>query len=266
MATAPDLVAQTWQDVPPAGSARHGTGGRLVYAIGDVHGCYDLLKTLLARIAADAETRANGRCPVLILLGDYIDRGPMSAQVIEALLWLRRHSTHEVHLLKGNHEQGLLDFIADPGTAADWLKFGAAETFASYDVAPPASPATAALERTRDELLDRMPAAHLHLLQTLEPFVEIGDYAFVHAGIRPGRALGEQTPEDLMWIRRGFLDHGGVLPRMIVHGHSWDDDQPQLRPNRIGIDTGAYSTDTLTALMLDGETSRYVQVRAGASV
>ena len=114
----------------------------------------------------------------------------------------------------------------------------------------------------RDDLLERMPAAHLHLLRTLELIVEIGDYAFVHAGVRPGRPLAEQTPEDLMWIRRGFLDHAGELPRMIVHGHSWDDEHPQICANRIGIDTGAYSTDTLTALMLDGPDATYTQVEA----
>ena len=231
------------------------TGGRLIYAIGDVHGCYELLRDLLALIARDqAERTALGR-PMLVFLGDYVDRGLQSAQVLEALTWLKRRPDLDIRLLKGNHEQALLEFLDEPAGAAPWLEFGGAETLAAYGVVPP-RPDDRLIEfvRARDELLDRMPAAHLSLLQSLELTVEAGDYAFVHAGVRPGVPLERQTEHDLLWIRKGFLDAPGSFGRVIVHGHSWDNDVPQLRANRLGLDTGAFATGVLTAARLyDGE-------------
>lgn len=229
--------------------------GELVYAVGDIHGCYGLLKDILARIAADAGLRARGRRPIVVFLGDYVDRGPHSARVMEALVWLQRRSDLELHFLKGNHEQALLEFIDAPERGGPWLGFGGAETLIAYGVEAPATDAAPeAYRAARDELLERMPAAHLKLLQDLETLVVIGDYAFVHAGVRPGVPLEAQEENDLLWIRRGFVDQPGPFAKVIVHGHTWLGEKPQLSDHRLGLDTGAYATGVLTAARLeDGE-------------
>jgi serine/threonine protein phosphatase 1 len=240
------------------------TGEELVYAVGDVHGRYDLMKALLAQIAADYAVRARGRRPIVIFLGDYVDRGPQSPKVLEALLWLRRRPDLELHLLKGNHEQALLAFLDAPERGAGWLQYGGAETLAAYGVPPPEDPS--GLRRARDALLEAMPASHLWLLQRLELMVGVGGYAFVHAGIRPGAALAEQAENDLLWIRQPFLEHAGTHEKVIVHGHTWIDERPQLHAARIGVDTGAYATGVLTAVRLDGEAREILQARADARV
>jgi serine/threonine protein phosphatase 1 len=240
------------------------TGGELVYAIGDIHGCYGLMKDVLARLAADYAGRAAGRRPILIFLGDYIDRGPASAEVLEALVWIRRREDLEVHLLKGNHEQALLAFLDAPERGGPWLAFGGAETLASYGVTPPAEDdAPEALVRARDELLERMPASHLKLLQELELAVVVGDYAFVHAGVRPGAPLEAQEENDLLWIRKGFVDQPGPFGKVIVHGHTWLSERPQLSEHRIGLDTGAYATGVLTAIRLEDHEAELLQAQRG---
>lgn len=238
------------------------TAGALVYAIGDIHGCYDLMKALLAQIAADYAACARGRRPILIFCGDYVDRGPHSAKVLDALAWLHRRSEVDLHLLKGNHEEALLAFLDAPEEAAPWLSFGGAETLLSYGVSPPtADDDEEGRARARDELLERMPAAHLRLLQRLELMVEVGDYAFVHAGIRPGAPLSAQTERDLLWIRRGFVDQPGPFEKVIVHGHVWISDQPQITEHRIGLDSGAYTTGALTAVRLQDNELAVLQAR-----
>jgi serine/threonine protein phosphatase 1 len=233
----------------------------LVYAVGDVHGCYDLMKALLAKIAADSAARAQGRRPILIFLGDYVDRGPQSAKVLEALIWLKRRPDLEVRLLKGNHEAAMLGFLDAPEANVAWLDWGGAETLAAYGVTPPAlDEGPLAVTHARDALLAKMPASHLLLLQRLELMVAVGDYAFVHAGVRPGAALAQQTEQDLLWIREGFLDAPGPHEKVIVHGHTWLDERPQLSEHRIGVDTGAYRTGVLTALRLDGAEREALQV------
>ena len=235
-------------------------GGRLVYAFGDVHGRYDLLKALLARVWDDCAGRAAGRPPVLIFCGDYIDRGPQSAEVLDALNWLGRRTDIQLHLLIGNHEQAMLDFLQDPEQAAAWLQFGGAETLVSYGVEPPLNDADGpALVRARDALLEHLPAAHLLLLQRLELTVTYGDCAFVHAGVRPGIPLARQARSDLLWIRSDFLDFEGSHERFVVHGHTWTDDLPQLRPNRLGLDTGAYATGVLTAARIEDGALAFLQ-------
>jgi serine/threonine protein phosphatase 1 len=234
-----------------------GVDGLLVYAVGDVHGRYDLLKVMLARIADDAFQSAPRQRPVLVFCGDYIDRGPQSFEVLEALVWLRTRGDFDLHLLKGNHEQALLDFLEEPRGGADWMQYGGIETLAAYGVRPPAPGSDEAeLMRARNEFLARLPASHLHLLQSLELMIVVGDYAFVHAGLRPGTSLDQQTEEDLLWIREAFTQAPGPFEKIIVHGHSWVSDRPQILPHRIGLDTGAYLTGVLTAARLqDGELS-----------
>jgi serine/threonine protein phosphatase 1 len=247
-----------------ADEASRNVDGRLIYAIGDVHGRYDLLKALLAQLATDWTARAKGRRPALIFCGDYIDRGPQSAEVIEALIWLRRNAELEVRTLKGNHEQAFLEFVNAPESGRDWMRFGGVETLKSYGVTAPApEDEDARFLRARDDLLQRMPASHLHLLSTLELMVVCGDYAFVHAGIRPGTPLDRQQEEDLLWIRDEFMEWGGSHGgKTIVHGHTWLDEQPQVRRHRIGIDTGAYATGVLTALRLDRDGAAFIQAHS----
>ena len=232
--------------------ARAGANGQLVYAIGDVHGRYDLLRDLVARIWHDWLAWGAGQRAVLLFCGDYIDRGPDSAAVIEALIWLREQGDFAVTLLKGNHEQALLRFIDDPVEGAEWLDFGGLETLASYGVAPPEAGA-AGLRHARKALLEHMPASHLLVLQRLELMVTVGDYAFVHAGIRSGVPLAHQEEEDLLWIRDGFLDVERPFEKIIVHGHSWKSDRVDIHPHRIGVDTGGYHTGVLSAVRIDDD-------------
>ena len=157
----------------------------------------------------------------------------------------------------------MLRFLGDPEAGAAWLRFGGRETLASYGVAAPEADAEGeALRAARDALLSRMPASHLSLLNELALMVVVGDYAFVHAGVRPGAPLGRQAEADLLWIRGPFLDCDRPFERVIVHGHTWLDGEPQLLGHRIGVDTGAYATGVLTAVRLYGEDQRPMQARA----
>ena len=157
--------------------------GQLVYAVGDIHGCYDLLRQLLAKISCDAANRAKGRTPRLIFCGDYIDRGPDTSHVLDALCWLKRHRPFDAQFLMGNHEEVFLAYLADPISANIWMKFGGYETLRSYGVSPPEINAPAKEHQAaRDNLLQRMPIAHLRFIEELQLMIGIGDYAFVHAG------------------------------------------------------------------------------------
>ncbi len=223
--------------------------GQRVYAIGDIHGRLDLLLPLLAHIKADTGARP----PLdthIVLLGDLVDRGPYSAETLEFVISaLPRFATF--HCLMGNHEEAMLRAL-DPAPDHDdnlWLKFGGYETLASYGVPvamlgeelPPA-----------DVLSQYVPRKHRAFLMSLEDSIRFGDYLFVHAGVRPGVALGDQLSADMRWIRRDFLDYRGDMGAFIVHGHSITT-EPDVRDNRLGIDTGAYRSGTLTALGLEGD-------------
>jgi serine/threonine protein phosphatase 1 len=234
--------------------------GRLVYAIGDVHGCYEQLCRLLELIVQDAASRSKGRRPELVFCGDYVDRGPDSATVIEALCWLQRHCPYDLHCLKGNHEKALLDFLDDPAQATDWLSYGGKETLSSYGLTVPNLILRAEdLTRLRDDLVDQMPASHLRFLERLSLIISMGDYAFVHAGVRPTVPLQQQREKDLLWIRSEFLEYSGPQEKMIVHGHSWNSVTPELQINRIGIDTGAFKTGCLTAVRIEDGEIEFIQ-------
>jgi len=225
--------------------------GTAVYAIGDIHGRSDLLAELHAAIAADAATRSASR-RVLVHLGDYVDRGPDSAGVIYRLLDTLPASFDSVCLL-GNHERMMLDFLEDPSTGPFWLRNGGDATMASYGVSydPKESFDLQRLRGLQGELRYRLPERHLRFFSGLHLLHVEGDYAFAHAGIRPGVALEAQEEMDLLWVRGLFLrskiDHGKV----VVHGHTILP-EPEVLPNRIGIDTGAWYTGRLTCLALHG--------------
>lgn len=252
----------------PAGARDERADGHVAdttYAVGDVHGCYDLLTDLLHRIVADIESTPASGLVELIFLGDYIDRGPETASVLSSLVWIERNGPLPAIFLKGNHEQAMLDFIADPVQHSPWLRVGGAETLRSYCIAPPdeVGPDADYVE-LRDLLLDRLPAAHLDFLQRLRLYHENDRYVFVHAGIRPGVAMRAQDHEDLLWIRDEFLANERPAKKRVVHGHSWIDAEPVVRPGRIGVDTGAYRTGTLTAAKLRDGAVTFLQARSAA--
>jgi serine/threonine protein phosphatase 1 len=232
----------------------------IVYAVGDIHGRYDLLQDLLAQIAADAQGKTGQK--VLIFLGDYVDRGLQSKEVIDCLAALDWPGW-QIVALRGNHDQTMLDFLSDPGIYRAWRDFGAAETLLSYGVAPPRFDDDKAFAAARDELAAKCPARHVKFLGALEYSHTVGDYMFVHAGVRPGVALDRQVAEDLLWIREEFLLSNRRLDKMIVHGHT-PAERPIRRANRIGIDTGAYATSRLTAVALAGKECRFLTAGAAS--
>jgi len=245
----------------PARQAPPSTGGRLVYAVGDVHGRLDVLTPLLRDIAADALASKPSEAPLLVFLGDYVDRGPDSRGVVDTVLALAADGAFEVAALKGNHEEALLKFLDEPSFAATWMEHGGGPTLTSYGVTPAATRTDPeAWGRVRDAFTDTLPADHLRFYQGLELMRLAGDYAFVHAGVRPGVALEHQAEKDLLWIRAEFLEDRGPHAKVIVHGHT-PTEEPQLLPHRLGVDTGAYATGVLTAVRLQGEDRRVMQAR-----
>ncbi|QUD90836.1 serine/threonine protein phosphatase [Phenylobacterium montanum] len=245
-------------EAPPAAS----TGGRLVYAVGDIHGRLDLLQRLLTAISADAvQTHSNER-PLVVFLGDYIDRGAESRGVIDQILTLRRQGRFEVRCLKGNHEQALLQFLEDPGFGPAWVGHGGGPTLMSYGIAPPQMRSDEeGWEATRLAFRAALPPHHLAFFETLELSLVVGDYLFVHAGVRPGVPLTDQAEQDLLWIRGDFLNDPGGFEKMIVHGHT-PVDRPYIGRSRIAVDTGAYATGLLSAARLVGRERDFLEARA----
>jgi serine/threonine protein phosphatase 1 len=227
--------------------------GQRLYAIGDIHGRMDLLQSLLERIHADHAARPPADDgAVLVFMGDYVDRGPRSRDVV-GLLAQGDHRPFTTRFLKGNHEAALLRFLERPETGPSWTAYGGAETLFSYGVAPPPTPSSAkAWEAASEKLRAALPPAHLAFLQGLELAFSYGGYAFVHAGFRPGRDLGEQAEADMLSIREPFLSAGDVFGYTVVHGHT-PVNEPQTPPGRIAVDTGAYVTGRLSAVRLEGE-------------
>ena len=236
---------------PSAVVAPPSTGGRLIYAVGDVHGRLDVLEPLLADIAADAVRTRPAHRPLLIFLGDYVDRGEASAGVVETIRKLYSNEAFEVVALKGNHEEALFQFLDDPGFGPMWMEHGGATTLASYGVQPPTGRGDPeSWIRARDAFAAALPDTHRDFLASLELMVTVGDYAFVHAGVRPGSPLERQTERDLLWIRHDFINASGPFEKVIVHGHT-PAETPQITPHRICVDTGVYATGVLTAVRLD---------------
>lgn len=234
--------------------------GQRVYAIGDVHGRLDLLNALLERIEADDEAR-QAADTLLIFLGDLVDRGPRSREVVERLLELDRSGTPAKFLL-GNHDEIFLKAARGDVKALRYLvRIGGKPTILSYGISEEEYK-SADFNQLAAHFSSLVPAAHLEFLSSFQDYLEIGDYAFVHAGVRPGVPLAEQAPSDLRWIRREFLDHKAPHPKLIVHGHSISS-EAEIRDNRIGIDTGAFASGRLTAIGLEGS-ERWLLQASGA--
>jgi len=240
-------------------------GDRLVYAIGDVHGRLDLLKALVADVLRDVVQSQPATRPVLILLGDYIDRGDESAGVVAFICALKAHPAIEVRALKGNHEQALLTFLTDPSIGPKWAAYGGDATLASYGVTTPGLAADPeAWQAASASLAAVLPPAHLEFLRSLDLMIEVGDYLFVHAGIRPNVALDAQTEHDVIWIREEFLETRARCGKVVVHGHT-PAVTVEIKSHRIGIDTGAFATGVLTAIRLEGADRTIFQARIATS-
>ncbi len=235
--------------------------GRRVYAVGDIHGRADLLERLLDDLDQDlAHGSFEGR-PILVFLGDYVDRGFQSKAVLDLLL-TDRLSGFETYFLKGNHEAAMLQFLQDPSIGPRWAEYGGVETLVSYNVQPPRTRTNLEeWELASEQLNAAMSDGHKHFLHNLDLSVRIGDYLFVHAGVRPGVALDQQTERDLLWIREDFLQDRRQCEAVIVHGHT-PTSAPFRDSRRIGIDTGAYLSGRLTAVRLEGDTVEFLTAGA----
>jgi serine/threonine protein phosphatase 1 len=223
--------------------------GVRLYAIGDVHGCADLLDQILARIDADLVANPVSQ-PVEILLGDYIDRGPASRGVLDRLI--ARSKARTMVFLKGNHETYVERFLADPSVLGEWRQFGGLETLMSYGLLPYVNITLTEPDGVAAAFDDILPDSHRRFLSALRTSFTCGDFFFVHAGVRPGIALEKQAEEDLLWIRDDFLLCEDDLGKVVVHGHT-PVRGPEIRSNRINIDTGAYATGRLTCLKLEDD-------------
>ncbi len=234
-----------------------------VYAVGDIHGRADLVGRMHKMIRDDAATAAGVR-KVVVYLGDYVDRGLFSREVIDLLLDRPLAGFEAVHL-KGNHEELMLAFLDDIQVGPTWLMNGGNATLRSYGVDTTVFDYDDAkgLEALQAEIGAALPKRHLDFLNSLDLSHVEGDYLFVHAGVRPGVALDRQRAEDLMWIRAEFTESAADHGKVVVHGHtiSWE---PEPRDNRIGIDTGAFASGVLTCLVLEGEERQFLTTADGA--
>ncbi len=249
---------------PGAGNARGAPrvpAGHRCYVVGDIHGRADLLDRMHEMIVADrdaAPPRKIAQQNVIVYLGDYVDRGGRSFEVVDGLVHAPLGGFESV-FLKGNHEELLLAFWADGSGGDVWMMNGAAATLLSYGVDIPGAFMDAqGRDAARRRFRDAVPADHLAFFRSLRTYHVAGDYLFVHAGVMPGVALEDQTEFDLLWIRDDFLGHETPSDKVVVHGHSISP-VPEVRAGRIGIDTGAWHSGCLTCLVLEDVTRRFLQ-------
>jgi serine/threonine protein phosphatase 1 len=223
--------------------------GTRIYAIGDIHGCADLLDRAFRFIDGDI-ARSGAQRIVHVFLGDYVDRGPDTRRTIDLLV--DRGDSHEAVFLRGNHEALMQDFLREPSVLSNWWSLGGAATLMSFGLAP--SPKQSPTEgfSLRDQLISVMQSSHHRFLGSLQSAYTCGDFFFTHAGVRPGIALDLQSDADLMWIREPFLSSHQYFGKMVVHGHT-PVHEPDIRSNRINIDTGAYATGCLSVLSIEDD-------------
>ena len=227
--------------------------GERYYVIGDIHGRDDLFAALIEAIERD-DREAGEADTTVVLLGDLVDRGPDSAGVIDrAIDWGQQR---KVRYIAGNHEEMFLAAFKDKGMLRHFVKHGGRETILSYGI-PRKRYNELSINELQEELPKIVPKSHRKFLKTFEEIIFVGDYALVHAGIDPKRPLDEQKRKDMLWIREKFLQHDGAYSHVVVHGHTIFDDVADAG-NRIGIDTGAYRSGKLTALVLENDTRRYL--------
>lgn len=224
--------------------------GIRVYAISDIHGCAGLLQQMFTVIDNDLARLESAVQPIHVFLGDYIDRGPASRETIDLLI--ERGHKHRSVFLKGNHEVFMFEVLKDPTRLSDWKQYGGLQTLTSYGLRPTLNPDQEEQTELITEFAYKIPADHRSFFNGLRPRFVCGDFFFVHAGVKPGVPLEQQTEEDMLWIREEFLQSEQDYGKYIVHGHT-PVKAPDIRPNRINIDTGAYATGNLTLLTIEGE-------------
>jgi len=232
--------------------------GCRIYAIGDIHGQMPLLLHMHEAIQEDAKS-FRGKRLVIVYLGDYIDRGRRSRDVLD-LLSTRPLPRFERVFLRGNHEHMMLGGLYDDGVAPGWFYNGGEATLRSYGIYP--EPGLQPIQCVHDmmaQLRQAVPPEHLAFLKQLKLYHREGGFVFAHAGIKPGVPLEEQAPEDLIWIREDFLESDETFPFIVVHGHT-PSEEPEIRHNRIGIDTGAFASGRLTALVLEEDRHRLLTI------
>lgn len=228
--------------------------GKRIYAIGDIHGRDDLFAAMIEAIEQDA---AGATSSTVILLGDLVDRGPDSAGVIaRARDWQQRR---EVRILAGNHEEMFVESFRRKDVLRHFLRFGGRETLLSYGIQAGGTN-KAGLAALQELMAAHIPQTDIDFIRTFEELIVEGNYAFVHAGIVPEVALKQQQGQDLRWIREPFLSFEGAHSHVIVHGHTIYG-RAVIRPNRIGIDTGAFDSGRLTALVLEGTGRRLIETK-----
>lgn len=253
---------EAWHEFEGAPAAS--IGARRVYAIGDVHGYLDLLFAIQEAIAADLDRYPVERALVLYL-GDIIDRGSRSGDVVQAVIDSRNHRRAgvDVACLRGNHDQWLISFLEDAATLSVWAAKGGLDTLVSYGVAAEDVLAgagdIAVAEKVRQRFVKLLPERHQAFMRALPLSHSEGDYFFAHAGIDPDRPLADQRREDLTWIRDKFLLSRKNFGKVVVHGHSHRDKVESL-PNRINVDTGAYVQQVLSCVILEGSERHLLQV------
>jgi serine/threonine protein phosphatase 1 len=230
--------------------------GLRVYAIGDIHGQLDLLERLIDKIWTDKAVRPIVR-PVLVFLGDYLDRGPSSCQVID--LMIKISDQVECVFLKGNHEEIALRCLTDASVFEQWLRLGGGETLRSYDV-PLLPPSPETIPRMQSAFYSALSGPQLTFFRNLENSIVCGDFFFVHAGVRPGIPLDDQKATDLLWIREPFLSSPADFGKIVVHGHSPVGDV-DFRRNRINVDTGAFASQRLSCVAIDQDTVTVLDTR-----
>lgn len=228
--------------------------GMRLYIIGDIHGRSDLLDQMVGRIHDDVASHGEADC-LTVTLGDYVDRGRDSRGVLERLS--RNPFPTRYVALKGNHEALLEMFLTNPAIGGQWRHLGGLATLASYGVSVQEVMKGRGFEEAAHALRAAIPQHHQQFLSALEPFVSIGRYYLCHAGVRPGIPLAEQNIEDLMWIRGEFLNSDASFEKLIIHGHT-PNEMPEIRSNRINLDTGAFATGRLTCLVIEGEQTRFI--------
>jgi serine/threonine protein phosphatase 1 len=220
-----------------------------IYAVGDVHGRADLLRQMFAAIDSSLESHPVKNV-VQVMLGDYIDRGPHSREVIDTLL--ARARRYRMIYLKGNHESYAVRFLSDPTVLSEWRQVGGIHTLLSYGLRPSTRDDPVTQRQIAQAFRAAMPESHHLFIRGLALSFTCGDFFFAHAGVRPGVPLARQCEEDLLWIRDEFLRHREDFGKIIVHGHT-PAKRADVRSNRINIDTGAYATGRLTCLVLQGD-------------
>jgi serine/threonine protein phosphatase 1 len=229
-----------------------------IYVIGDIHGRLDLLEQMIDEIRSDLDGHAGDS--LTVTLGDYVDRGPHSSGVLDCL---SRNPFPTPYIpLKGNHEELLETFLRDPTFGSDWRRLGGLETLNSYGISVVPLMMGKGFAAAAEQLQAVLPPAHLKFLESLKTSLDAGKYFLCHAGIRPGVPFERQTDRDLIWIRGEFLNSETDFGKIVVHGHT-PVEEPEVKPNRINIDTAAFATGRLTCVVLEGDLRRFLYAESG---